>query len=68
MSNQNATVEITDLDRTMNYVQFQIAQADDMLKPFVGTDTNKIYFYHLLAWKNKLQTELNELRKTAKRK
>lgn len=67
MSKQNATVEITDLDRTMNYIQFQISQADEMLLPFAGTDTHKGRYWHILEWKKKLQSELSEVRKTKRK-
>ena len=60
--------DISDVERTMNYIQFQLSQADAELATFAGTDAKKICYVHLLAWKQELQTELHELRKALKRK
>lgn len=70
MANQqeNRIADITDFDRTVNYIQFQLSQADAMLAKFHGTEKQKICFAHLVAWKQSLQTELHELRKANKRK
>ena len=59
---------ITDVDRTVNYIQFQIHQADEMLKEFQGTDARPIQFAPILEWKRKLNAELSEVRKSIKRK
>ncbi len=56
--------EVTEVERTINYIQFQISQADEMLAPYANRDINAIHFVHLLAWKRSLQNELFELRKT----
>jgi hypothetical protein len=64
----NEIADITEFDRTVNYIQFQLSQAETMLAKFHGTDKPKICFAHLIAWKQSLQTELHELRKAARRK
>lgn len=67
-NNTHEIADITEFDRTVNYIQFQLAQAEQMLSKYHGTDTKKIVFVHLLAWKQSLQTELHELRKANRRK
>ncbi|EHU8780985.1 hypothetical protein N0S44_000215 [Escherichia coli] len=56
-------LDITDFDRTVNYIQFQIHQAEEALAVFHGTGARPIRFAHLIAWKKSLQEELSELRK-----
>lgn len=70
MANTNTTeiADITEFDRTVNYIQFQLAQAEGMLAKFHGTDKPKICFAHLISWKQSLLAELHELRKANKRK
>lgn len=63
---KNTITDIGEVERTANYIQAQIAQADAMLAPFANTDAKPICFAHLLEWKKKLQTELHELRKGQK--
>lgn len=59
--------EVTDFDRTVNYIQFQISQAEEMLAPFHGTGAKPILFAHLVSWKKSLQDELFELRKSKRK-
>ena len=59
-------VDITEIERTINYVQFQIHQANEMLAPFANADKSKICYVHLLDWKNELQEELHALRQELK--
>lgn len=65
---QNQIADITEFERTVNYIQFQLSQAEAMLSKFHGTEKPPICFAHLLAWKQSLHTELHELRKANKRK
>lgn len=64
----NEIADITDFDRTVNYIQFQLSQAEAMLAKFHGTEKPKICFAHLIAWKQALLSELHEVRKANKRK
>lgn len=59
----NIITDISEVDRTVNYIQFQISQADELLAPFANSDKPKICYAHLLEWKKTLQTELHEIRK-----
>lgn len=61
---QNTISDISEVERNMNYIQFQISQADEMLAPFANSDKPKICYAHLLDWKKSLQNELHELRKS----
>ncbi len=56
-------LDVTDFDRTVNYIQFQIHQAEEALAQFHGTGAKPIMFAHLITWKKNLQEELHELRK-----
>lgn len=56
-------LDVTDFDRTVNYIQFQIHQAEEALAKFHGTGAKPIMFAHLITWKKNLQEELHELRK-----
>lgn len=60
---KNIITDIGEVERTVNYIQFQISQADALLAPFANSDKSKICYAHLLDWKKSLQTELHELRK-----
>jgi superfamily II RNA helicase len=59
----NIITDISEVDRTVNYIQFQISQADELLAPFANSDKPKICYAHLLEWKKTLQSELHEIRK-----
>ena len=61
---KNIITDIGEVERTANYIQFQISQADEQLAPFANSDKSKICYAHLLDWKRSLQNELHELRKT----
>lgn len=65
---ENTIPDISDLDRTVNYIKFQLAQAEEMLDQHSGADVKKITFVHLLEWKNELKSELHELTRKNKRK
>lgn len=60
--------DISDVERTVNYIKFQLSQAEEMLDQHSGTDVKKITFVHLLEWKNELKNELHELTRKNKRK
>ncbi|WOL22904.1 hypothetical protein [Escherichia phage vB_EcoM_JNE01] len=58
----NAQVlDVTDFDRTVNYIKFQISQAEEALAEFHGTGARPIRFAHLISWKKSLQEELKRL-------
>lgn len=63
---KNIITDIGEVERTANYIQFQISQAEELLAPFANSDKPKICYAHLLEWKKTLQTELHELRKAQK--
>lgn len=65
---ENTIADISDFDRTANYIKFQIAQAEQMLDQHSGPDVKKIVFVHLLEWKNELKSELHDLTRKNKRK
>lgn len=65
---ENTIPDISDLDRTVNYIKFQLAQAEEMLDQHSGAEVKKITFVHLLEWKNELKSELHELTRKNKRK
>lgn len=56
-------IDVTDEERLINYVRFQLSQADEMLKPYVGADKPSFKVYHIANWRRKLQEELNSLLK-----
>ena len=59
---------VTDLDRTVNYVQAQLAQADEFLTAcYERVPGKKIIYAHMVQWKKELETELHELRKQQRR-
>jgi|AGFT01.1.fsa_nt_gi hypothetical protein len=60
--------DISDLDRTVNYIKFQLSQVEAMLDQHSGPDVKKITFVHLLEWKNELKSELHDLTRKNKRK
>ncbi|UYE98872.1 hypothetical protein XbC2_455 [Xanthomonas phage XbC2] len=60
---KNTITDIGEVERNVNYIQFQIAQAEALLAPFANSDKPKICYAHLLDWKKSLQTELHEIRK-----
>lgn len=72
MSNTKTTetrlADISDLDRTVNYIKFQLSQVEEMLDQHSGPDVKKITFVHLLEWKNELKSELHDLTRKNKRK
>lgn len=59
--------DVTEFDRTVNYIQFQISQAEEMLSAFHGTGAKPICFAHLVTWKKNLQDELHEMRKNKRK-
>lgn len=59
--------DISDVERTVNYIKFQLSQAEAMLDQHSGDD-RKIVFVHLLEWKNALKSELHDLTRKNKRK
>ncbi len=59
--------DITDVERTVNYIKFQLSQVEAMLDQHSGDD-RKIVFVHLLEWKNNLKSELHDLTRKNKRK
>lgn len=67
-NNTTKLKDITDFDRTVNYIQFQIHQAEKALEKFHGTGVKAINFIHLIEWKKKLQAELADVRRQNKRK
>lgn len=68
MANQeNRIPDISEFDRTINYVQFQLHQVEGMLSKFYGTDAHKSCYAHLVAWKQSLQNELYDLRKSKRK-
>lgn len=65
---ENVIADITDLDRTVNYIKFQLSQVEEMLDQHSGADVKKIVYVHLLEWKNELKSELHDLTRKNKRK
>ena len=65
---ENRLADISDVERTINYIKFQLSQAEEMLDKHSGPDVQKITFVHLLEWKNELKSELHELTRKNKRK
>lgn len=63
---KNIHTDIGETERTINYIQFQLTQAESALDLFQNTDKPKICFAHLLEWKRNLQSELYEIRKAQK--
>lgn len=61
---KNTIADISEVERTVNYIKFQISQANEQLAPFANIDKPKICYAHLLDWKKKLQSELYELRQS----
>lgn len=61
---KNTITDIGEVERTINYIKFQLEQVDEQLKPFANTDKLKICYVHLLDWKKSLQTELHEIYKS----
>ncbi|AQW88966.1 hypothetical protein pEaSNUABM50_00449 [Erwinia phage pEa_SNUABM_50] len=59
---KNTITDIGEVERTVNYIKFQISQADEQLAPFANSDKPKICYAHLLDWKKQLQSELYEIR------
>lgn len=59
--------DISDVERTTNYIKFQLSQVEAMLDQHSGDD-RKIVFVHLLEWKNSLKSELHDLTRKNKRK
>lgn len=72
MSNTTSTekriADISNVERTANYIKFQLSQVDEMLDGHSGADVKKITFVHLLEWKNSLKSELHDLTRKNKRK
>lgn len=66
-TNVTRLADISDVERNVNYIKFQLSQAEAMLDKHSGDD-RKIVFVHLLEWKNSLKSELHELTRKNKRK
>jgi hypothetical protein len=60
--------DISDFERTVNYIQFQLSQVEGELSKFHGTNVSPIHFKHLAEWKQSLVSELHAVRKANKRK
>lgn len=67
MANNTKLKDITDFDRTVNYIQFQISQTEQALEKFHGTNAKPIMFAYLIEAKKSLQNELHALRKANRR-
>lgn len=65
---ENRIADISDVERTVNYIKFQLSQVEQMLDQHSGPDVKKITFVHLLEWKNELKSELHDLTRKNKRK
>lgn len=63
---KNLTTDIGETERTINYIQFQLAQVEADLEPFQNSDKPKICFAHLIDLRRSLQSELYEVRRTQK--
>lgn len=61
---QQEVIEITDLDRTENYIQFQLSVVETELQDHYEAGNSPIHFVHLVKWKKSLEAELVELRKS----
>lgn len=59
----NELIDITDVERTENYIQFQISQAESMLEEHHRVGSRPFIFHHIVTWKKNLQSELDALRK-----
>lgn len=58
---ETAVVDITETERLANYIRFQISQAEEILKPYVGSDKSSFKIYHIVNWRKQLIEELNTL-------
>lgn len=59
---KNTTTDAGEIERTVNYIKFQISQADEQLAPYANSDKPKICYAHLLEWRKQLKSELDEIR------
>lgn len=56
-------IDITDAERTANYIKFQISQAEAMLEEHHRIGSRPFTIHHLVTWKRNLQSELDALTK-----
>lgn len=59
--------DIDDAERTMNYIRFQIRSAEVVIEDLSAQGKHVSCYAHLLDWRRKLLTELNDMRKAQKR-
>lgn len=59
--------DIDDVERTMNYIKFQISTAEKAIDELVAQAKHTSCYAHLLDWRRKLMNELYELRRANKR-
>ncbi len=50
--------DISDLDRTINYIQFQLNDTIQSLDKFYASEAPKIQYVHLVEYKKELEKEL----------
>lgn len=71
-TNETRLPDITDLDRTINYIQYQLNETIQSLDKFYAADSQKILYVHLVEYKKELEKELqsatSQRRRTAKAK
>lgn len=58
MTTQHKLPNITDLERTINYIQFQLNDTIQTLDKFYASDAPKIQYVHLVEYKKELEKEL----------
>lgn len=57
-TNENRLPDITDLERTINYIQFQLDTTIQSLDKFYAAEASKIQYVHLVEYKKELEKEL----------
>lgn len=62
----NVITDISETDRTINYIQFQLATTEQQIADAQELNKPKICYAHLLDLRRNLQSELYEIRRAQK--
>lgn len=63
---KNLTTDIGETERTINYIQFQLANAEAFIADSQEQNRSKIFYAHMLDLRRSLQSELYEIRRAQK--
>lgn len=63
---KNLTTDIGETERTINFIQFQLANTEAFIAECQEKNRSKIVYAHMLDYRRTLQSELYEIRREQK--